>query len=247
MNCGHFNTKLPYRTAVGNKLISHCNCDEDCVCNKDDGVCVPPVMRPVEPHGGARLNKGKLPLELISPYATEGLAKVLLHGAAKYAPRNWEKGLSWMETIGSLKRHILALEKGIDIDDGPDGSGLPNVDGIQVNAMFLSHFFHTKTGTDDRVKQQRGDAEYCIHEKRISDPCAVCHRVSYVREQTAVNPHPEFSAPDKSMWPSAETYQRAMLLRRERSDMRGPDVVHEEALDQDLRFTNAKRRDLEPE
>ncbi len=100
--------------------------------------------------GGLRHNSGKLPLHLISPYATEGEAAVLEHGRVKYAARNWEKGLSWSETMASLKRHILEWEKGNDLDDGPGGSGLPHVDHVQVNAMFLSHFFHTKTGTDDR-------------------------------------------------------------------------------------------------
>jgi hypothetical protein len=101
---------------------------------------------------GSRFNAGKLPLHLISPYATEGLARVLGHGQTKYAARNWEKGLSWSETIASMERHILEIKKGNDFDNGPGGSGLPHVHHIQCNAMFLAHFFETKTGTDDRPK-----------------------------------------------------------------------------------------------
>lgn len=48
--------------------------------------------------------------------------------------RNWEKGLPWSETIGSLRRHLNAFMSGETID--PE-SGLPHVYFMLTNAAFL--------------------------------------------------------------------------------------------------------------
>lgn len=109
------------------------------------------------PTGALRYNGNKLRVDLISPYAMEGLADVLTHsctvkradGAPPYPPRNWEKGLSWEQTLASLERHVMELKKGNLIDPF---SGKPHADHIQCNAMFLSHFHHTNTGTNDLPK-----------------------------------------------------------------------------------------------
>lgn len=100
---------------------------------------------------GFRLNAGKLRLSLSSPWADEGLAAVLTYGANKYVAHNYRKGLSWSETLDSLKRHLAAFIKGEDID--PE-SGLPHIDHIACNAHFLSHFQKLGTGVDDRWKHK---------------------------------------------------------------------------------------------
>lgn len=104
---------------------------------------------------GYRSNSGKLRLSLISPWAQEGLARVLTFGAQKYAAHNWAKGLSFSETIDSLERHLAALKRGEDID--PE-SKLPHVDHIQCNAMFLSHYMALPEyrAFDDRWKRGGG-------------------------------------------------------------------------------------------
>lgn len=63
---------------------------------------------------------------------------------------NWAKGLSWLETVDSMQRHLNSFLKGEEID--PD-SGLPHIDHVQWNAHVLSHFQKTQTGTDDRWKR----------------------------------------------------------------------------------------------
>lgn len=101
---------------------------------------------------GVRFNASKPRLSLVSPWAQEGLARVLTFGAQKYAAYNWAKGLSYSETIDSMERHIVALKRGEDID--PE-SGLPHIDHIQCNAMFLSHFMALPEyrAFDDRWKR----------------------------------------------------------------------------------------------
>lgn len=213
-NCKHFDTTIPYISAT-KKYIDKCECAPDCSCWEETfGVCWAAAKTKsgmsVSAGGGKRANKGKLPLELISPYATRGLAKILAHGLVKYAPRNWENGLSWTETIGSLKRHILELELGHNIDDGPEGSGLPHVDGIQVNAMFLAHFFHTSTGTDDRALPALNGNLDVVQRHEVTEDTSLR---SMNREQKSY----------------AFAYQRKMLESRASSDARSSGVVEEEA------------------
>ena len=96
---------------------------------------------------GIRYNQGKLRYDLLHPVAQEGIVKVLTKGAEKYAPRNWEKGMSWMSVVASLKRHLAEFEKGIDYDSE---TGLLHVDHIQCNAHFLSTFYKIAPQYDDR-------------------------------------------------------------------------------------------------
>lgn len=97
---------------------------------------------------GDRHNEGKLRYDLEHPIAREGLVKVLTKGATKYAPRNWEKGMPWMEVVASLERHLAAFKKGEDRDE----SGELHIDHIQCNAHFLSAFYKIAPQFDDRPK-----------------------------------------------------------------------------------------------
>jgi len=98
---------------------------------------------------GLRYNEGKLRMDLIPPEADEELAKILTKGAKKYAPRNWELGMKWSTCVASLKRHLLAWEKGEDLD--PE-TGESHMSHILCNAAFLVTYIQRKIGEDDRVK-----------------------------------------------------------------------------------------------
>jgi len=86
---------------------------------------------------GDRYNEGKNRLELIPPACIEGIGEVMTFGAKKYAPYNWAKGMSFIEVLGSLKRHILAFEKGEELDKE---SGLPHLDHAACNLAFLQTY-----------------------------------------------------------------------------------------------------------
>ena len=96
---------------------------------------------------GLRHNEGKLRLDLMPTKAFEEYAKVLTVGAQKYAPRNWEKGMEWSSVMASLKRHVLAWERGEDIDTE---SGLLHMAHVMCNASFLVDYYHSKREWDDR-------------------------------------------------------------------------------------------------
>lgn len=53
-----------------------------------------------------------LRIDLIPKLLIVELARVYTEGAKKYADRNWEKGLPWLETFGAGKRHQLKWRMG---------------------------------------------------------------------------------------------------------------------------------------
>jgi hypothetical protein len=85
-------------------------------------------------------------LDLVDPWAIEGLAKVLTFGAKKYAANNWRKGMPYSRVIAALERHLLEIKKGNLIDDE---SGLPHIDHLGCCWMFLSNFMKTQEELND--------------------------------------------------------------------------------------------------
>lgn len=79
----------------------------------------------------------------------EEVAHVFTMGAKKYAPMNWMKGASWLETLGSLLRHYRKFRIGEDLDDE---SGLHHLAHAIVNAIFLYKFYSLAPWYDDRPK-----------------------------------------------------------------------------------------------
>lgn len=98
---------------------------------------------------GTKFDSAKPRMDLLDFQALEGLAAVLTFGAQKYAANNWRGGLAYSRIISSLLRHLSAIQRGEDID--PE-SGLPHIDHIGCNWMFLSSFMKTRPDLDDRWK-----------------------------------------------------------------------------------------------
>lgn len=98
---------------------------------------------------GSRYNGGKPQISMVldAGHAVEGAAKVLGFGAAKYARGNWLDGLSHMQIVDSLMRHLIAYTGGEDVD--PE-SGLRHVDHITCNALFLGQMTAVRPDLDDR-------------------------------------------------------------------------------------------------
>lgn len=99
-----------------------------------------------------RKNDGKIPLSFVleANHALNGLAKVLEFGAAKYSRGNWLKGRPYNDTVDSLARHLVAFMAG-ENDDAE--SGLPHVDHILCNALFLAEHYRMM-GLDDRARKE---------------------------------------------------------------------------------------------
>lgn len=79
----------------------------------------------------------------------EEIANVFTMGAKKYAPHNWTKGASWLETFGSLLRHYRKYCSG---DRSDEESGFHHLAHAVVNAIFICKFYELAPWYDDRIK-----------------------------------------------------------------------------------------------
>jgi hypothetical protein len=97
---------------------------------------------------GIRENSGKPKWSLVPQSALLPMVDVLTFGANKYAPFNWQKGLSIVETCESLKRHLDAFMEGEDFDKE---SLQHHIGHIQCNALFISWMLEHRPDLDDRI------------------------------------------------------------------------------------------------
>jgi hypothetical protein len=98
---------------------------------------------------GTKYDQEKPRMDLLDPWALEGLAKVLTFGAGKYDAHNWRNGIVYSRLLAALARHANAISKGEDTDSE---SGLPHIDHLGCCWMFLSNFMKTRPELDDRWK-----------------------------------------------------------------------------------------------
>lgn len=96
---------------------------------------------------GIRFDAGKLRFDLLPPDALSELVAVYTDGAAKYSPRNWEKGMSWGRCLGALLRHVFAWMRGEQND--PE-SGHHHLAHAAWGCLALITYERHNIGTDDR-------------------------------------------------------------------------------------------------
>lgn len=101
------------------------------------------------PNAGIRHDQDKLAWNLVPMEHLEGMVRVLMFGAKKYAPHNWRKGLHYSRVTNSLQRHLNEFNAGNDIDEE---TGLRHVDHILCNALFLSGITKEHPEMDDRFR-----------------------------------------------------------------------------------------------
>ena len=106
-----------------------------------------------------RFNEGKpdLTYPLSARYALEGAAMVMVYGDQKYTTRdkdgnvlfsgrdNWKRGLSIHNCFASMTRHMVKVLEGELID--PE-SGLPHLDHITCNALFVAHLHNGRKANE---------------------------------------------------------------------------------------------------
>lgn len=96
---------------------------------------------------GRKDDTGKVPYDLLAPEFLSGTAEILAFGAAKYAPRNWEKGMVWSRPFSAMMRHMWAWWAGEQTDPETGKSHLWHA---ACCVMFLVAYEQRKTGRDDR-------------------------------------------------------------------------------------------------
>jgi hypothetical protein len=113
----------------------------------------PTYAHPAARSGAQREKLNSTPYDLI-PFleVAEAYARVAEHGAQKYSPWNWSKGLTRVQLISSLLRHTFAYLRGEERDKDSD---LLHTDHILWNAAALSHNVHWKLEDGRRREPDR--------------------------------------------------------------------------------------------
>jgi hypothetical protein len=108
---------------------------------------------------GVKYDAGKARMELIAPEFMFGTAIILTFGAAKYADRNWEKGMGWGRVFGALMRHLWAwwgsktpTKTNFLFGDLDAETGFSHLWHAACCLMFLIAYEARGSGTDDRFK-----------------------------------------------------------------------------------------------
>ncbi len=96
-----------------------------------------------------RHNKGKMAWDQIDFESLEPLVEVLMFGETKYSRDNWKKGQLITELLGSLFRHIIAFQKGEDLDSE---SGKSHIGHAMCNLMFIQYVLNNHKQFDNRKK-----------------------------------------------------------------------------------------------
>lgn len=103
----------------------------------------------LENKGAIRYDQDKPRMDLLSPIAMFATAQVMTKGLVKYPGSQWKKGMAWSKVSASLLRHMFKFMAGEDLD--PE-SGLPHIDHVASNCMFLQEYFRKHKDLDDRIK-----------------------------------------------------------------------------------------------
>lgn len=93
---------------------------------------------------------GKPRMDLVPLDTIENVGKILGMGAQKYGENNWQELPDfWKRYKAALLRHLAAIDKGELLDQE---SGLPHIDHVLCNAIFLSWGFHHGKGINIPIK-----------------------------------------------------------------------------------------------
>ena len=115
------------------------------------------TLHPVDAVTGAQREKLHTPPYDLFPFdeVVPAYCAVAEHGATKYEPWNWTKGLSRAQLASSAARHLFAILRGKQIDDGRNGSGLPHSWHLLWNAAALVHNEHWELTDGIRAEPKR--------------------------------------------------------------------------------------------
>lgn len=81
------------------------------------------------------------------PNFLEDTCKQFDFGAKKYAAWNWVKGMPWSVPLACIKRHMVKIAEGEDLD--PE-SGVSHYGAVGCNAVMLAHYVRYYHEGDDR-------------------------------------------------------------------------------------------------
>ena len=105
-----------------------------------------PTAAPAPPTAGIKHDAGKLRFDLIPVEPLREIARVYTIGAAKYADRNWERGIAWGRVFAAMCRHAFAWWGGEQLDPV---DGQHHLASVAWCAMALIEYERTHPELDD--------------------------------------------------------------------------------------------------
>lgn len=91
---------------------------------------------------------GKPTFEYLPEDALAAINEILIFGAKKYGPRNWEQGMNWLRCWNACLRHLWAWARREPCDPETGKSHLWHA-GCCI--LFLITYELRSVGTDDRL------------------------------------------------------------------------------------------------
>ena len=121
---------------------------------------------------GKKYDYGKVRMDLVPLDVVENIGKVLTYGAQKYSDNSWQNLPDfWKRYKAALLRHLTAIDKGELID--PE-SGLPHIDHVLCNTVFLDWgFHHGKAISIEAIWWETQDID--VNKNRIGNPTLHVH------------------------------------------------------------------------
>lgn len=120
---------------------------------------------------GDKYDEGKNRLDLIPPEIIEAIGRILTLGAVKYAPHNWQKGISYEKVYGAMQRHLQAFWRGENLDSE---SRLSHLWHAACNIAFLvTYEAHPEQYSefDDRYLYDKPDNEFAKYKIAENPGC----------------------------------------------------------------------------
>lgn len=96
---------------------------------------------------GNKYDGDKARMDLLPPDAIFAVAHVLRHGAEKYGPRNWERGIGYGRLFAAVLRHLWQWWGGEDRDRE---SGHHHLAHAATGCLMLLAMTMRRTDLDDR-------------------------------------------------------------------------------------------------
>ena len=110
-------------------------------------------------------NPSKPHLALIPSALMWEAGKAFTHGASKYAPDNWRRGMPWSEAYSALQRHLTAFNDGEDTDPDSGNSHLGHA--AAMLGMLCEYAAHPElyASFDNRFKRPTVAPTGCVEEQ----------------------------------------------------------------------------------
>lgn len=130
-------------------------CSGNCkVMQNDNSLPLISELQSLNKEKGQKFDQDKPPMDLLDSDWLLEVSRVLSKGAEKYGKHNWRNGIAISRLIAAAERHIMAFNKGEDLDKEFE---LSHIAHASCCLMFIYSMLLTKPEFDDRYKKGKNE------------------------------------------------------------------------------------------